>query len=522
MRSSRSLRSLTVLLLGSITATACSQGMSHQPPFPRRGTNVSPVDSKRIVAAMGQSEADVRDSIRIATSLGLTARYIEVRSVGHSHIFSPLAEVVRTNRALVVKTARNMYLWPLSEARLYYSASTEPIAIQELPLISSRMLDGYLRPQGVPYAKKLPAGVAICDDCAMIFGSPKSPTKPDTWDTLLDPWQHNPDWSSVQTTPARQPEGYSVCEWDVNGTHCWYYGTYDPSEYYSSDPYYGSGFPQPNATPTPPPPPPCTPPGMPAWLQSVFNGDQPMAAVAQAIAAKNGGNPHQVVSASPPTLDARGVGMHTLNTIKTIYVFPDNFEPYLNAGMTISAMYMHEQLHLWFENRGPDGIRPNPLPGDPGFVANPSVQVINGAGNGITLNFNLLNANGQLNATQYKAYEHLLIHDELVSIYGKDDAWTALVDSMQGATSVTSDGVTTPNMDGQTATVLMNSKSLRYANAYGRAPYHAPTHPDYYNGCSASARPSNVVRQRRDLVNGIDYYNLDGFDLMWDGVPLPP
>jgi hypothetical protein len=45
-----------------------------------------------------------------------------------------------------------------------------------------------------------------------------------------------------------------------------------------------------------------------------------------------------------------------------------------------------------------------------------------------------------------------------------------------------------------------------------------------FGGCtstlSANRAPAGT-RTKRDFVNGVDYYNLDGFDLIWDGVPVP-
>jgi hypothetical protein len=471
----------------------------------------------------------VRASINDALSLGLTPRYVEVRSHGHSHVFSPLIEVVRTHQALLVKTPQNIYLWPLSDVRVFYSASDVPIPLDDIPLADARWLDGYVRPPGVAYPLKSPAGLVICADCAMLFGPPKhTSAEKDSWTNLKDPWQRSPDWTSIHGSSERQPAGWYICAGSENPANmvCAYYGTYDPAAYYSSDPYYNNfGNGNPNATPPPPPPPPCTPAGLPANLVDVYKGDQPMQAAVQAIAAKNNGVPPKLVPYWPPPAGIATAGAAAQVNLRQVYLFTNNLT---NFYASQAAVIIHELYHLWYEIKGPDG-RPNPMPNEPGFVANPTVQVLNGLGQGVTMTFNILRADGTFDRVQYGAYEHVLIHDDMVANYGVDAAWTSLMDAMSKASSVTKpDGSTTSNMSPSEAQSIIKNNKLDYAMAYGRpdSAKRPPGIPDYSAGCNRATTQSVFrapagTRSTRDFVNDVEYYNLDGYDLIWTGLMSP-
>ena len=202
-----------------------------------------------------------------------------------------------------------------------------------------------------------------------------------------------------------------------------------------------------------------------------------------------------------------------------------------NFYASLSAVLAHELYHIWFEIKGPNGIRPNPLPGDPGWNPNPTVQVLNGLGQGVTMTFNIQRPNGSIDSVQYGAYEHVLIHDEMVWQYGVDEVWTGLMDAMTKASSVTTtDGTNITGISASGAQAYINAKQLEHAQVFGRpdSPGHAPSVPNYSGACNQTwaqsvQRALAGSRATRDYTdgNGVEYYNLDGYDLIWTGV-MPP
>jgi hypothetical protein len=238
--------------------------------------------------------------------------------------------------------------------------------------------------------------------------------------------------------------------------------------------------------------------------------------------------------------------MATIVNSDTIYVYPDNYPAYINNGMNIGDMFLHETLHLWYETKGSDGYRPNPLPNDPNFNAHPTVQLNGTDAQGgssvpITVQFDILDSAGHFNAIQYAAYEHMLIHDDMASGSG-DGAWTGLIGAIQGASTVQiGSGAPTKITDGSAARGISDRYSLAKAAMASRGPRRPPTWPDYSAGCALatssvarstestqhrsvvnSSRPTKSSRHASDLNNPIDTYSIDGYALIWDGIPLLP
>jgi hypothetical protein len=363
----------------------------------------------------------------------------------------------------------------------------------------------------------------------MLFGPPKhASVEKDGWAALVDPWQRSPDWSAFHSSSDRTLSGWFICVDTRNPANmaCAYYGTYDPSAYYSTDPYYNNfGNGNPNATPPPPPPPPCTPAGLPANLIDVYNGNQPFQAAVQAIAAKNGGTPPKLIPYWPPMSGYENALAAAQINLRQVLIFTNNFQ---GAYASQAALIIHELYHLWYEIKGPDG-RPNPLPGDPGFVPNPTVQVLNGLGQGVTLTFNIIRPDGTFDRDQYGQYEHVLIHDDMVFNLGVDEAWSGLTDAISKASSVTKpDGSVVHGMTPQEAQSIILSNQLNYAMAYGRpgSAKRPPSTPDYTAGCNRAstqsiARAPAGTRSIRDFINGAEYYSLDGYDLIWTPAMAP-
>ncbi len=512
----------------------------------------------KIVAVTGRTPSELKANAQAASERGLSVRLVTIRTPSGSADYSPYAAVVRSEKALLVRAYGRVYAYQLASAKVFYSGAPDhPIEAASLPLVHTPSIDAAFAGDG-----KVGADTAtkakLCGSCDFLLGVTKG-----LWSSAKDPWQVKPDYAFWKPGTDQNIANTRRASSYYYGYYYGYGAYYAPVEIgrvraknkpapLGCDASQQYCFPGQGGNPfgNPPPPgtggggnttaaAPCTPSGLPPDIAAAFSGSPAMQAVAQADAAKNNGVPPKVITVSPvPNSVTDGRGMETNVNLRTISLFPDNYPAYLAAGMTVDGMYMHEQLHIWYEIKGSDGIRPNPLPGDSNFVANPTIQLTNSAGQTVTVQFNLLNPNGTVNSAQYAGYEHMLIHDDMVRATGTDSVWTSLMDAMKTATSITTpDGVTTSlnNMTKAQANALaaqiIRTYNLFGVPAQGRGGTRPPTTPTAGGGCSsgtagtpASAKRTNKsARTTRDFVDdvGVLHYNIDGFDLVWDGIPLP-
>lgn len=549
---------ILALLLDGCGGT--SRALPHQAPVDHAMSagNLALGDSND---ASGATEEDVRRIISELKQQGRTPNYVTVKVGSATHYFSPNDLVMRTDKALAVQTPRRLYVWSLSrKPTIRYSGWSWDIATSEIPYTPSKLADDGIDAALQGKLRKNPTGSLICNECDVLFGRKAVPNTP-RGPAVTDPWQVDRRGAS---SGQRGTSAYIVCVYDVNGAHCSVYDNSGAWSMVAPGYYYSAGGGDQGPVQLPPPPCPVTLPS--ADLQKAFDNRPDIQAVAQAIASRNTNHaPPHIYTQSPPPGNANGVGALTTSGNTTSIFFPDNYGTYFNAGINLADILLHELLHMWYETKGSDGYRPNPLPGNPGFNAHPTVQFNGtdsqtGAATTVTVQFDIIDQAGHFDAKQYAAYEHVLIHDDAVWGTGSDGVWTSITDAMQGASSVRVGDGTASKIDGTTAVTIMSRYGLQSTYIANRGPRNAPSWPDYYAGCQLSttsvarqpsatgrslpstsasfqpprasifaARPSrgglttsSSARRRSSLDDPIVRYNLDGYDLIWDGVPLPP
>jgi hypothetical protein len=177
-----------------------------------RGTVAVPSSSEqtnaKIVAAYGNSEAELGQTIADASVLGKTARFLTVNYLGGfsvspaSHLFSPDAKVVRTSTALMVAAYQKVYVWRLADVQLVYGDAS--VAVEDIPLVQQPEVDALMEQVLAKVSTASSRRLAnnhrrsnpslACPDCLLIFKSP-APSQPTTPPiTVVDPWQRDRDY----------------------------------------------------------------------------------------------------------------------------------------------------------------------------------------------------------------------------------------------------------------------------------------------------------------------------------------
>jgi hypothetical protein len=266
----------------------------------------------------------------------------------------------------------------------------------------------------------------------------------------------------------------------------------------------------------PPSAPPCSPTGLSKTLANIFNNDSFLQALAQAIAAANGGKPPSVNEvATLPAGAAHVVAIGDPQT-RVLNWYDDEVAKAVKLGYTREGIFSHELDHFWYRNApAGGGDFPNPVPGQASFIASPTVTLDGGT----VIQFNLLNADGSINVTQYLGYEHILIHDDEVQQYGIDSLFASLADGMAAASSVTVPGGTAQKVDSATALQIIDKQGLTTKSIKDRKAKRPPTTPSATGGCTKTSSHGRIplgVRTTRAQQE-----NVGGYSVIWDGVIAP-
>lgn len=233
-------------------------------------------------------------------------------------------------------------------------------------------------------------------------------------------------------------------------------------------------------------------------IANTYKNDRAAQALVQNISRARGASP-KVDASQPysPNHYAAAAGQASTNTI---YWYSAEVAVSVQRGYTEQAIFYHELDHVYYGSpTSAGGPNPNPQPGQPGFNPTPSATLGTGA-DAVTINFNLLNADGSLNYDQFYAYEHVLIHDDEVQAYGQDILTQSLGDALAQATSVTANGNTVKLASTTDAMSIVSSKGLQskgVTNRSGTVP-RPPVVPTGAGSC-ASPAPSSIMRQVHDV-----------------------
>lgn len=204
---------------------------------PAEGRNAPP---QIAVAAVGDSESELRSSIEAAIRSGYQPRYVRVHTMHEDHLFSPYAQLLRTPNAIIARGYGRMFIWNAQSAAVFWNA--EPGSQNaRLPNVDAPKIDAA--------AKRLRGEAA---DETIVLSGARSRKRDDPWAGLKDPWQISPDYVYVNPAPIASPVGAiasnrrkpsfeDVCSINGNtlyGCYYYYYSYYDP---WGTGPRHGGG-----------------------------------------------------------------------------------------------------------------------------------------------------------------------------------------------------------------------------------------------------------------------------------------
>jgi hypothetical protein len=175
----------------AVVAFICSGcGMvtkSHAGLVPLRG-------SLAAVAVAGDTPAEVRHNVAAAKAAGKDVRFVTVTSHGTSDIYSPYAQIVRSDEGLIARAYGRVHVYRLNGAKVTYPEGI-PVSVDTLPKVNAVTIDAALRSPGhagVAEARRL----RLCEHCDAVFLRANSDVPvQNPWPSARDPWQIAPDYA---------------------------------------------------------------------------------------------------------------------------------------------------------------------------------------------------------------------------------------------------------------------------------------------------------------------------------------
>jgi len=252
------------------------------------------------------------------------------------------------------------------------------------------------------------------------------------------------------------------------------------------------------------PPPTCNIPGANAHINGLVAGDPAAQSILAADQLRRGSatSINLKAGAGPDTPTGTTTAQAQLAN-NSIDWYSDSVATAVAKGTSEAQLIAHEGLHLFDELIDPNtGLRNNPFPGNPGFQDTRIVTLTDGT----LLIYNIAASGLQLN-TSYTGYDHFLIHDQLVSLYGTDRT-SALRQAFAQADSVQLPGKSATKMTPAQAEAAAATRADMHATALAPVPPAAAL-----AGCNGAPAAAPAAHSRH--ASSLDF--IDGFYVDWDG-----
>ena len=200
-------------IVGMLIMQGCGGGATNQAgprslPPTTTGSSVAPsasmsaaLSKPRLVAAVGDSQAQLRRSARSAEKSGKIPVYLTVKAAHKTYGFSPFAQIVRSEHALIVRAYSKIFVFPIDEVKVdLHAGSVTHVDENAIPRIAAPKIE-----QGIKRYERLLAKhrldkqyhermiarkQKLCPDCAMFEINPhKFAHMAIVWNGSRDPWQ---------------------------------------------------------------------------------------------------------------------------------------------------------------------------------------------------------------------------------------------------------------------------------------------------------------------------------------------
>lgn len=416
-------RLIAAAVIGSILFLAACGGQ-HTNPLPTHSNSASggyangaPGNS---VSVFADNSDELATRIDAAMKAGLHPKFIQVAAGKRSYLFPVYAQVLRSQRALIVRAYGRIYVYRLNSTHVRYT--TQLVQPSRLPQVTATLIDSDIAAGKQPGQFNLnsKAKLKICPDCTeLLLYQPQVLKLASAWNGKLDFWQTDPDYVPWAPTSSAPPDRRTMCT--VGGStiacvyshcsNCYTSTGYTPNDNTTT----GGGSVASNPTPTPKP---CYQTGN-SSVDNVVNNDKTGNDKKALTALSNLGEMPNVVPTTLPYPTAAKFDHGTLYWDQNA----------VNAsGQDPAQILWHELDHAYNYYHG--------------FSMPPGGSVTVTIG-GYTVTYNLTTSSG------VDAYEHLLTHNDLYGAFGTDGtgaAWQMFgygnssgVTVKQGTNTVTGD-----------------------------------------------------------------------------------
>jgi hypothetical protein len=182
------------LLTLCLLAFAACHGSSGLPP---RGTSNAGLQ----VAAVGDSDAQMAQSIRNIENSGAHPVYVTLKAPQRSYDVSPYAQILLSGGIVIVRTAR-IRVFRQSDVTIYYDGN--PVDVSTIPVTNAFVIDRLADNHGPGAFQKgnLSNKRSTCPDCVVVMGNSRNVRKAAArWNGLVDPWQQAPTYVAWAPTP---------------------------------------------------------------------------------------------------------------------------------------------------------------------------------------------------------------------------------------------------------------------------------------------------------------------------------
>lgn len=194
-----------VVVAVAVTLSGCSSAR-HDATSPQPGaTGVAQLSKFRAtssadVAVVGDSQPALNRGIRSAKKAGKTPVFVTVAGAHRKYHFSPLAQLLRSEKGVIVRAYGKIFVFPKNDVHVVYSLGNQTVAFSELPQVPApnieyglnrfRYMKKHNKLARQYSAKTVAFKQRICPDCAMVeTNGAKFAHMATTWASASDPWQ---------------------------------------------------------------------------------------------------------------------------------------------------------------------------------------------------------------------------------------------------------------------------------------------------------------------------------------------
>ena len=230
--------------------------MSAAATAPQNGPTLANGAAGNDVAVFGDGPKELAARIAEARQARLHPKFVEVVGKQQMYLFPVYAQVLRSNRALIVRGYGRIYVYPLSGVTVRYSGV--PVSIDRLPQVTATLIDHDIAAGKLPghFNLNRKQKMQLCPDCVELLLYHKDVLQlASAWNGKLDFWQATPDyvpWAPPTPTNTRGVHPM-VYDYASSCSTCYSSTGYSPSD----NPYAGGG----GSTPPSPAPIPSASPG---------------------------------------------------------------------------------------------------------------------------------------------------------------------------------------------------------------------------------------------------------------------